>query len=176
MKYIGLDPGYARLGFGVIESRQGNRRPSLIEAGIISTEPAPDDNKRLVEIDSQLQKLFSKYKGDIAYAAMENVFFRKDLTTGVKLIQARGVIMLNLGKFDIPTLSVTPTAMKKMVTGYGKAGKKQIQSMIMKLLSLQSLPQPDDAADALGLSLCAWLHHRSTRLPGRNLHANGDPS
>lgn len=161
MKFLGLDPGYARLGYGIIEAGDGQKTPSLIQAGIISTSPQHDDAKRLVDIDAQLKNLFTNYKNEIAYSAMEDVYFRKDLTTGVKLIQARGVILMNLGLFNIPVSPITPTAMKKMIAGHGKAQKKQIQNMVKKLLALSALPEPDDAADALALSLCAWLRYRS---------------
>ena len=102
-------------------------------------------------------------KKKISSCAVEEVFFRKNLTTGVKLLQARGVLMLALHKKKIPLVEISPTSMKKMITGYGAADKKQMQKMITRILNLSALPEPDDAADALGLAICSWLRTKNNK-------------
>lgn len=156
MIFLGLDPGYARLGYGVI--RASGTRLQVLDYGVIETSPEDKDEMRLLDIEKQLLALTTKYS--IQAAALEEVFFRKNLTTGIKLIQARGVILLTLARYNIDILQVTPTAVKKMITGYGKAGKQSVQQMTQKVLKLKTIPEPDDAADALALALSAYLQNR----------------
>jgi len=158
--FLGLDPGYARLGYGVVSTTGGatSAKPALVEAGVFETLPHLPEGERLEQLQNSLKDLTTRYT--IHSCIIENVFIKKNLTTATRLLEARGVILLTLYQQDIPYDSVTPTAMKKMVTGYGQAAKKDIQKMIMKLLHLNAPPQPDDAADALGFALCAWLKSR----------------
>ena len=161
MNFLGLDPGYARLGYGIVSTSASGAspvRPKMIEAGVIETDASDSEGRRLSEICLSLKELASRHQ--IEHCVIENVFIKKNLTTATRLLEARGVILLTLFQLEIPYESVTPTAMKKMVTGYGQAEKKQIQTMIQKLLQLKELPKPDDAADALGFALCAWLKKR----------------
>lgn len=159
--FLGLDPGYARLGYGVVSTGQkagAPNKPFLLETGVFETSPKLCEGERLARLQLNLQDLCKRHPID--FCIIENVFIKKNLTTATRLLEARGVILLTLHQLGVAYDSVTPTAMKKMVTGYGQASKKEIQTMIMKLLNLASPPQPDDAADALGFALCAWLKHR----------------
>ena len=155
MFFLGVDPGYARLGYGVISFQKGDNFPEFIETGVIETSADVEESQRLVIIENAINKLLNKYK--IEYASVEAVFFKKNLTTGVNLIQARGVVLLCLAKKNISYFSPSPTSVKKMITGSGSAGKKQIQNMVVRLLGLKEIPKPDDAADGLALSIYAWL-------------------
>ena len=159
MYFLGLDTGYARLGYGIISLQRKKNHPRIEDYGIFETAKESSDGERLLELESKLVGLLQEHP--VAACAVEEVFFRKSLSTGVRLIQARGVILLTLAKKRIPVLSVSPTRLKKMLTGYGSADKRQVQNMVAKLLHLPNLPEPDDAADALALSLCSWLNVNS---------------
>lgn len=151
--YLGIDPGYARLGFGIV-SREKNKI-SYTGHGVLETEPDDNDGKRLLELEQKLVHILQKYP--ITSAVIEQVFFRKDLTTGVRLIQARGMILLTLARFGIPVSDISPSALKKSLTGNGRTDKKKMQSMITKVLHLEAIPAPDDAADGLALAISAAL-------------------
>ena len=155
MHFLGLDTGYARLGYGIISVGERENRLKIESYGIIETSKEFSDGDRLLELEAKLAAVLKN--NPVVSCALEEVFFRKNLSTGIRLIQARGVILLTLAKKKIPVLSVSPTRMKKMLTGYGSADKKQVQNMVAKLLNLSNIPEPDDAADALALSLCSWL-------------------
>ena len=161
LRFLGLDPGYARLGYGVISSRQEpgqSNKPFLLEAGVFETAPELPEGERLLQLQQHLTALISRHP--LSFCTLESVFIKKNLTTATRLLEARGVILLTLHQQGVAYDSTTPTAMKKMVTGYGQATKKDIQTMIMKLLNLDAPPEPDDAADALGFALYAWLKQR----------------
>ncbi|MDH5717372.1 MAG: crossover junction endodeoxyribonuclease RuvC [Spirochaetia bacterium] len=162
MFFLGIDPGYARLGFGLIKNSNTQGKPVYVKAGIIETSSEKSDGERLEIIEKSLKNLI--HKKNISMCAIEQVFFRKNLTTGIKLIQARGIILLTLHKNKIPIIEITPTSMKKMITGYGKAEKIQLQKMTAQILNLSEIPKPDDAADGLGLALCAWLGFRGRKI------------
>ena len=161
MIYLGIDPGYARLGFGLIEIKDktenkiNNHHPILLEAGVIETDQNLNHGQRLLEIEENLISILKNRK--IEFASIEDIFIKKNITTANKLLEARGVVLLTLARLNILSPFVSPTAVKKMVTGYGKANKKQIQLMIKNILKLKEIPQPDDAADGIALSICAWL-------------------
>jgi len=156
--FLGIDPGYGRLGYGIISSEQINTNPKYRECGVIEPPSGMEEAQRLLYIESILLPLLKRHP--ITFCAVEQVFFRKNLTTGNQLIQARGVVLLCLARLNIPYLSVSPTSLKKMVTGSGRADKKQMELIIKKLLSIQNIPGPDDAADGLSLALYAWLNNR----------------
>ena len=160
--FLGLDTGYARLGYGIIQSTEKNNLPEIVEHGVIETQKNQSDTQRLLFIEDFLNQILNKIK--IHACALEEVFIRKNLSTGVRLLQSRGVTLLVLGKHDVPVHSISPTAAKKTLTGSGSAGKRQMQNMIVKLLHLKSMPKPDDAADAIALSLCAWLRHKKASI------------
>ena len=155
MLFLGLDTGYARLGVGIIQKDKTQNQPQLVYSALIETSSQANEAERLVEVEAKLSQVLEKKI--IQSCAVEQFFFKKDITTGVQLLQTRGVLLLTLQKHNIPIISISPSRLKKMITGYGKANKLQIQTMIKKILKLEELPKPDDLADALGLSLCAWL-------------------
>lgn len=159
MLFLGIDPGYGRLGYGLIRSGDKSGRAEYEACGVIESSKDLDDGQRLLVIEKGLEKIIRQR--EITLCAVEDIFFRKNLTTGVRLIQARGVVLLVLARHRIPFESVSPTHMKKMITGHGKADKKQIQIMIRKLLNLNEIPKPDDAADALCFALCSWLMNKT---------------
>ena len=128
---------------------------------MIETSAKTDDAVRLLEIETSLLNILKDI--NIDYCCIENVYFGKDLTTGTRLLQARGVILLVMAKLNIPYTEISPLGIKKMITGYGKANKQQMQVMIKKILGLQEIPKPDDAADALSMAIAAWMSSKSPK-------------
>lgn len=151
MKILGIDPGTATTGFGIITKKQGAL--TAIDYGVISTSKKLDMHLRLNIIYQDLSELITHHKPDLI--AVEKLFFVKNITTGISVGQARGVVLLTAAQADLSLLEFTPLQVKQAVTGYGQASKKQIQEMVTKILKLPSLPQPDDAADALAIAICA---------------------
>ncbi len=148
MIIIGIDPGLARVGYGIIEASNGNKK--LLDCGIIETPKGKLEEKRLLEIFQDLQKLINKWKPN--YAAVEKFFFYKSSTT-ISVVQARGVIMMTLGLLDIPISEYSPAQIKLAVSGSGKANKKEILNAVMLELNLDYAPKPDDSADAIAIAL-----------------------
>ena len=148
MIIIGIDPGLARLGYGIIEASNGNKK--LLDCGIIETPKGKLEEKRLLEIFQDLQKLINKWKPN--YAVVEKFFFYKSSTT-ISVVQARGVIMMTLGYLKIPITEYAPVQIKKTITGFGKATKKDVLDSVMYSLKLDYPPKPDDSADALAIAL-----------------------
>jgi crossover junction endodeoxyribonuclease RuvC len=151
MKIMGVDPGTATTGFGVIESEKQNLR--FLDAGVISTpagSPMPD---RLATIYAELTQLVIEHKPDLI--AVEQLFFARNVTTGIQVGQARGIILLVVSQTKTPMVEFTPLQVKSMVAGYGKALKPQVQEMVKTLLKLSAIPKPDDAADALAIAIAA---------------------
>jgi crossover junction endodeoxyribonuclease RuvC len=159
MKFLGIDPGYARLGWGIIEVN-GNRA-AFVDAGVFETSPKQAEGQRLLQLQKFLQELFQSHT--LTHAALEQVFLRRDLTTGIKLSEARGVILMNLFQAGVPYSEISPSAMKKTITGSGAAQKKTVQLMTAKLLHLPAQMKIDDAADGLGLAFCAWLKWQGSK-------------
>ena len=154
MMILGIDPGFAIVGFGVIEAERGRQR--LVQCGAINTpagEPLP---KRLLQIANDMDRLFELFQPDAM--AVEELFFNNNITTGIGVAQARGVILTEAERFGVPIFEYAPSQVKLAVAGYGKAEKRQIMDMTKRLLSLRTVPRPDDAADALAIALC---HARS---------------
>ncbi|MDH4199474.1 MAG: crossover junction endodeoxyribonuclease RuvC [Spirochaetia bacterium] len=160
--FLGIDPGYARLGYGIISFGSDFSRPQYITSGVFETNAKSTESQRLLQMHLNLTSLITRFQ--ITHCAIEQVFLKKNLTTGVQLIQVRGVILLDLEKHQIPYAAVSPTSLKKMITGNGRADKKQIDRMIKKLLYLEEIPGPDDAADGLSLALYAWLNYRNSAM------------
>ncbi len=150
MVILGVDPGTALIGFGVIKDTK--RRIEMIEYGCIETDPQYSTAERLLKLDTDLEKIIKKHKPD--RAAVEDIFFFKNLKTAVKVSQARGVILARIAKMKIPVCEYTPLQVKQAVTSYGRAEKKQVQQMVKLLLNLKEIPKPDDAADALAVAIC----------------------
>jgi crossover junction endodeoxyribonuclease RuvC len=151
MLVIGIDPGTATTGYGLIEEDE-HKEIRVVTYGIIKTEPDELAENRLLEIFDQLNELLLLHHPDSG--AVEKLFFQKNVTTAIAVGQARGVIMLSLAKNKIPLAEYTPNEVKQAVTGYGGADKKQVQEMVKTILNLKSIPKPDDAADALAIALC----------------------
>lgn len=150
LKILGLDPGIADLGYGLI-LKTGPALKSLVFGSLQTPKnsPAPE---RLLSLMLSLEKIIKTEKPDLA--VVESLFFAKNVTTAMAVSQARGVILALLAKFKIPVLELTPPQVKQGLCGYGRADKKQMQKMVQILLKLPALPRPDDAADALALAIC----------------------
>lgn len=151
MIILGIDPGLATLGYGVIEKdARGNCR--AVDHGVVLTPKDEGLPVRLAMLEEGINKILDKYAPD--EVAMEELFFSKNITTGIAVAHARGVALLTCVKRCGKLYEYTPMQIKQALTGYGKADKKQMQSVVTSLLGLKSVPKPDDAADALGVALC----------------------
>lgn len=168
MRIIGIDPGYAIVGFGILDYA-GNRF-SLLEYGAITTQAHTDFAQRLRIIHEDLSYLLEKYKPD--QMSLEQLFFTTNQKTAIAVAQARGVIMLGAQQAGVPIAEYTPLQVKQAVVGYGKAEKKQVQEMTRRILGLADIPKPDDAADALALAVCHG-HCGLSRLGGTATLRNG---
>lgn len=151
MIILGIDPGLATIGFGVIKNNEGN--PEFLDCGIIKTSPDLDLPERLNIIKHDILKLLDSIKPDVV--GVEELFFAKNVTNAMKVAHARGVIIEAVYSRGIPIINFTPLQVKNNVTGDGAAKKWQIQEMVKRLLNLKRHPKPDDAADALAVALCA---------------------
>ena len=150
MTIIGIDPGYAIVGFGIIHSERG--RMSVLDFGAITTPAGMDFPIRLQSIFDDLSYLLDKYHPDAM--AIEKLFFNTNKTTAVDVAQARGVILLAAQRSGCRIYQYTPLQVKQSVVGYGRAEKKQVQEMTKQLLGLSAVPKPDDTADALAMAIC----------------------
>ncbi|MFW6007422.1 MAG: crossover junction endodeoxyribonuclease RuvC [Halanaerobiales bacterium] len=150
MLILGIDPGLARVGFGVVENN-GNKF-KLINFGTIITSSDKEDIDRLQILYNKINKIIKKYNPD--HMAVEELFFNKNVKTAIRVGQARGVILLSGSKSDLKVAEYTPLQVKQAVVGYGRARKSQVQQMVKALLNLDDIPESDDAADALAVSIC----------------------
>ncbi len=148
MIILGIDPGLARVGFGLIET--GSKQTKMLDCGIIKTNKSESEGERMVEIDKDLSELIEKWKPNLA--AVEKFFFYKSSTT-ISVVQARGVLIMTLARFKIPTVEFPPMQIKLAVTGSGRAKKDEVLEAVMRELNLTNPPRPDDAADALAIAL-----------------------
>ena len=161
MVIIGVDPGTARLGWGIIKNKQGEQVAG--EYGCLETKSGLSDARRLEILFDGFNKLLDKYKPDAV--AVEDLFFFKNQKTIVKVSQARGVILLAAQIKNIDSFSYSPPQIKLAVTGYGRADKRQVQEMTKTILKLPSIPKPDDTADALATALThAFTYKMKARL------------
>jgi len=154
MRILGIDPGVAIVGFGVVDSEGGTQR--MVQYGAINTPANTPLAARLVQIEQDLMERLQQFKPD--EVAIEELFFSKNITTGIAVAHARGVILATVEKAGIPLYEYTPMQVKQAVVGYGLAEKNQVMDMTKRLLKLRSVPKPDDAADALAIAIC---HARS---------------
>ena len=154
MRIIGIDPGVATVGFGLVDS--DGKRQKLVTCGGITTPPGQRLSARLNRIFEDLTELISSYSPD--GMAVEELFFNTNLTTGISVAHGRGVILLAGCRSGIPIFEYTPLQIKQAVVGYGRAEKNQVIDMVRRILNMPSPPKPDDAADALAVALC---HARS---------------
>ena len=148
MKILGIDPGSGIIGFGLVEKL---RVPKMLDAGVIKTTIGDEDASRLVELYEGMKELIGELKPDVA--SVEKIFFAQNVTTAMKVSQARGVILLAIAESKIPVYEYTPLQIKMAMTGYGHATKAQIQEMVRVQLGLKNKPKPDDCADALAAAL-----------------------
>ena len=153
MIILGIDPGTAATGFGIINKlKVKSQQLKVITYGCIKTPTNLTTAERLKELHNQLNLLIKEHKPDMV--AVEDIFFFKNLKTAVKVSQARGVILLTAAKSKIPIFECTPLQVKQATTSYGRAEKIQVQKMVKTLLNLKEIPKPDDAADALAVAIC----------------------
>ena len=150
MVILGIDPGVATIGFGLIRVERG--RNTLLQSGVITTPPGIPLSERLLQISRDMEQLLETFKPD--EMAVEELFFTKNITTGIAVAHGRGVILLAAEKAGIPVFEYTPMQVKQGVVGYGKAEKKQVMLMTQRLLNMKDIPRPDDAADALAIAIC----------------------
>lgn len=160
MIILGFDPGLATLGYGVIK-KDAKHKPEMIDYGIISTPKDKNLAVRLGLLEKGIKQVIDKYKPD--EIAIEELFFAKNVKTGIAVAHARGVLLLTANKECGKIFEYTPLQIKQALTGYGLATKIQIQSQVKTLLNLKGIPRPDDAADALAVALC---HAQTNKLGG----------
>lgn len=165
MRILGIDPGVAIVGFGLIESDRGTLR--MLQYGTITTPAGLPLAARLAQINRDIEELIGTFRPD--EISVEELFFSKNITTGIAVAHARGVILCAAEKKKIPIYEYTPMQVKQAVAGYGLADKKQVMDMTRRLLKLKSVPRPDDAADALAIALC---HARSATSLLRGTYPN----
>ncbi|WP_392350220.1 crossover junction endodeoxyribonuclease RuvC [Parasynechococcus sp.] len=152
MRILGIDPGLARVGYGVIDTSGGQQR--MLDCGIIRTDPGRSEGERMVEIASDLRQLIRSWKPELA--AVEKFFFYRSSTT-ISVVQARGVVMMTLARFNIPAVEFPPMQIKLALAGFGHADKDEVLAAVMRELDLTEPPRPDDAADALAVALTGWF-------------------
>lgn len=149
MKILGLDPGTAIVGYGIVEKTQNALH--CLDYGVIKS-PMAQNRDKFLNIYLKISELIKKYKPNAV--AVEKLFFFKNLKTAITVSEARGVMILTCALNQIPSREYTPLQIKQAVTGYGKADKQQIQKMVKIILNLGVVPKPDDAADALAAAIC----------------------
>ena len=154
MIILGIDPGFAIVGFGILESAGGRQR--LVRCGVITTPAGQPLPARLLQIEDDMAQLLSAFQPQAM--AVEELFFNNNVTTGIGVAQARGVILTAAARAGVPIFEYSPSQVKQAVAGYGKAEKRQVMDMTKRLLNLKAVPRPDDAADAVAIALC---HARS---------------
>ncbi|MCI8418883.1 MAG: crossover junction endodeoxyribonuclease RuvC [Oscillospiraceae bacterium] len=154
MRILGIDPGVATIGFGLVEAQRSAVR--LLQYGVITTPAGLPLSARLFQISQDLSQLLGQFRPD--EAAVEELFFSKNITTGIAVAHGRGVILLEAERAGVPVYEYTPMQVKQAVAGYGGADKRQVMLMTQRLLKMKAVPRPDDAADALAIAIC---HGRS---------------
>ena len=154
MTILGIDPGIATIGFGVIQAQRGQN--ILVQYGVITTPAGLPLSTRLYQISQDMNQLIEQFKPD--EIAVEELFFSKNITTGIAVAHGRGVILLEAERSGVPVFEYTPMQVKQAVAGYGGADKRQVMLMTQRLLKMKEIPRPDDAADALAIAIC---HGRS---------------
>lgn len=162
MIILGIDPGFARVGYGIIEYL--NNKYKVLEYGSITTLPSDTLSKRLFKVSEDLNEIISKYKIDSA--SVEDLFFNTNTKTAIKVAEARGVILYTLEKSNIEIYEYTPLQVKQALVGYGRADKLQIKEMVKRFLKLEVMPKLDDTTDALAIAIC---HANSTECLKRKI-------
>jgi crossover junction endodeoxyribonuclease RuvC len=163
MIILGIDPGTATTGYGIIRTTKRIGEYELLDFGVISTKKGTPDAERLEILAQDLKDIIKKYKPEAV--GVEKLFLTTNQKTVMTVSQARGVVLLTTQQHKIPILEFTPLQVKSFICGYGKAEKKQVQYIVQKTFKLKTVPKPDDAADALAIALCTAHHHqRSLKL------------
>lgn len=157
MKILGIDPGYAIVGYGLIA--HNNARFTPLDCGVLTTPQEMPFPKRLKTLYDAASLLIAQHKPDVL--AIETLFFNTNVTTAIAVGHARGVLILAAENASVPVFEYTPLQIKQAITGYGRADKQQMQQMVKMLLGLAAVPKPDDAADALAVAIC---HGQSYKL------------
>jgi len=152
VRILGIDPGLARVGYGVIETAGPHQR--LLDCGILRTDPGASEGERMLEIARDLRVLVRTWQPQLA--VVEQFFFYRSSTT-IAVVQARGVLVMTLARFGIPVREFPPMQIKQALTGNGHADKQDVLAAVMRELGLESPPRPDDAADALAAALTGWF-------------------
>lgn len=156
MKILGIDPGMAIVGYSLIDYE--NDEITLLNSGSIQTAKGNRESARLLEIFNDISTIVEKYKPDCA--AIEKLFFFKNRTTVMPVAHARGIILMVLERFNIPIYEYTPMEVKQILTGYGRADKKEVEQMVKYTLNCETLPKLDDTVDSIAIAIC---HTRSFR-------------
>ena len=164
MRILGIDPGIGTVGFGVVDSDKG--RDTYVACGVITTPPNTALSPRLDMIYNDINELIVTFAPDAI--SVEELFFSKNITTGISVAHGRGVILLGAYRSGVPVFEYTPMQVKQAVVGYGNAKKPQVIYMVQKLLAMKTPPRPDDAADALALAICHSRSHTSMIQEGEN--------
>ena len=152
MRILGIDPGLARVGYGVIDTTGGVQK--MLDCGIIRTDAGRSEGERMVEIAGDLRQLIRQWRPELA--AVEKFFFYRSSNT-ISVVQARGIVIMTLARFGIPIVEFPPMQIKLAVAGFGHAQKDEVLEAVMRELSLTEPPRPDDAADALAVALTGWF-------------------
>ncbi len=155
MRILGIDPGIATVGFGVVDSERG--RQKFISCGVITTPAKTQLSSRLDQIYSDTEELLTTFQPDAV--AIEELFFNTNITTGIAVAHGRGIILLAVHRAGVPIFEYTPLQVKQAVVGYGRAEKRQVIDMVKRILNMKNAPKPDDAADAVAIAIC---HARSS--------------
>jgi len=167
MRVLGLDPGTARMGWGVVE---GERDPRLVAYGTLTTPAGQPLAGRLYSLFCALREIVARHQPD--EAALEELFFARNVRTAFAVGQARGAALVTLAEAGLPVYEYSPLEVKQAVTGYGRAEKAQVQEMVRALLSMEEVPRPDDAADALAVALCHFHSARTQQMIARAQQEN----
>lgn len=162
MLVMGIDPGTATTGYGLVQSRERGARGHLVDYGTIRTPADMGMPERLLVIHHELQNLLETYHPDVV--AIEELFFHRNAKTAISVAQSRGVLVMTVARTGIQVAEYTPLQVKQAVVGYGNASKHQVQMMVQALLALKEIPRPDDAADALAIAICHLHSYKMNRL------------
>lgn len=171
MIVLGIDPGFGRIGYGIIDFNKNQYK--VIEYGCITTEENSYFPKRLNKIEQDLEAIILRYP-NIDAASIEDLYFNTNIKTAIKVAQARGVILNTLSKHNIDIYEYTPIQAKQAIAGYGRATKHQIMECLKKFLKLENMPKLDDTADAIALAICHTQYNRYTQFTGTDKSKKGE--
>jgi crossover junction endodeoxyribonuclease RuvC len=159
MRALGIDPGTATTGYGIVDYLTGKEK--LVHYGTIRTAAGVDMPIRLYQIKRELDRLLEEYQPDVV--AVEELFYNRNSKTVITVAQSRGVVLMTAAAAGLPIAEYTPLQVKQSVVGYGNADKRQVQLMVQRILSMKDIPRPDDAADALAIAVCCLHSYRLSR-------------